>query len=177
MTIPGGYILQPRKVDESQIMHEPPCTRELWFYILRKVNHADSDIPEIKRGQGFFRYADIMDDLCWYVGYRKQTYSKTQIAKSLRRLREGNMVATAKTTRGVLVTVLNYDFYQDPKNYEGNSEGNTKATRRQQCDNTINKKNKEEKNNYSCAFVDFWNAYPKKKIQGRCVEGMATKTR
>lgn len=157
--------MQPRKIDESQIMHEPPCTRELWFYLLRKVNHADNATLEIKRGQGFFRYSDIIGDLCWYVGYRKESYSKTQIAKSLRRLRERNMIATAKTTRGVLVTVLKYSIYQDPKSYEGNNEDSTKETRRQQCDNTINKNDKEEKNKnkYSCAFDSFWSAYPKKK--------------
>jgi hypothetical protein len=165
LKIPGGYILQPRKIDESQIMHEAPCTREVWFYILRKVNHTDN--VNIQRGQGFFRYADIMDDLCWYAGYCKKTYSKTQVAKSLRRLREGSMIATTKTTRGVLISVLNYSFYQDPENYEGNNEGNTKATRRQQGDPTINKnvKNEKKKDKYSCAFAAFWEAYPKKKAK------------
>jgi len=147
-------------------MHEPPCTREIWFYILRKVNFKDS--ATLKRGQGFFRYSDIMKDLCWYVGYREQTYSKTQIAKSLRRLREGNAIETTKTTRGVLITVLNYSVYQNPQSYEGNNEGNTKETRRQQCDNTITKeriiKKKEE---YSCEFQEFWAAYPKKKSKDR----------
>jgi hypothetical protein len=163
MTIPGGFILQPRKIDDSTLMHETPCTRELWFYLLRKVNFADGS--NLKRGQGFFRYADIMDDLCWYVGYRKQSYSKTQIAKSLRRLRERNTITTTKTTRGMIVTVLNYNTYQDPKSYEDNNEDSTKETRRQQEDHTISKERKErkEKNKYSCAFDSFWSAYPKKK--------------
>jgi hypothetical protein len=64
-------------------------------------------------------------------------YSKPQLTKSLRRLREENMIATPKATHGVFVSVLNYDFYQNPKNYESNSEGNAKETRRKQEGNAI----------------------------------------
>ncbi len=141
MCIPGGYILQPRVIDESDFAHEPPVTRELWAYILRKVNFADTKV--CKRGTGLFRYQDILNDLCWYVGYRKETYSKSQIAKSLRKMCEGNMTKTVKTTRGVFITICNYDKYQDPKNYEGNDEGLAKDSREKQCGSTIHKKVKE----------------------------------
>lgn len=135
MAIPGGFVLQPRRLDESEVMREPPVTRELWLYILRRVNWRDS--RKFKRGQGLFRYSEIQDDLCWYVGYRKKTYSKTQIMKSLRKLYEKNMIDKTKTTRGVVVTVLNYSFYQDPNNYEGYHEDNKETTRRPQCSDTI----------------------------------------
>jgi hypothetical protein len=142
--IKGGYILQPRVFGESDASKMPPVTREIWMYILRKVNHSDS--KQFKRGQGFFRFSDIQNDLCWYAGYRKIMYSKPQITKSLRRLCEGNMTATMKATRGIVITVCNYDHYQNPKNYEGNDEKITKEPRRKRSGRTINKNGEELKN-------------------------------
>jgi hypothetical protein len=144
--IKGGYILQPRTVDDSEVSEFPPVTRELWHYLLRKVNHTRNDRLNINRGQGFFKLAEIQEDLKWYSGYRKNIYSKPQLTKSLRRLRESSMVATAKETRGLLITICNYDYYQYPGNYEGNDEGSAKETRRKQKGRTINKNEKNVKN-------------------------------
>lgn len=142
--IKGGYILQPRVIDESDIIHEPPVVRELWLYLLRKVNHRN--IGKFKRGSGFFSLEDISNDLHWFVGFRKMKYSKPQLTKSLRRLRERNMIATMKATRGVFVTICKYDYYQDPKNYEGNDEEIMKETRKQRGGITKNKNDKNDKN-------------------------------
>jgi len=139
--IDGGYILQPRSFDKSEASHLPPATRELWFYILRNVNHSKR--LGLERGQGFFSLDHIQEALCWYTGFRKNTYSKPQLTKALRRLRERNMVATTKATRGITVTVCNYDEYQDPKSYEGKNEETTKETRKNLGGRTINKKVEE----------------------------------
>lgn len=142
--IPGGYILQPRVWDSSDHAKMPPVTRELWHYLLRSVNHTDNG--KYCRGTGFFSLSNIQESLCWFVGYRKETYSKPQLTKSLRRLCEGNMIETAKATRGIYVTVLNYDYYQDPKNYERNSEGYASCERGKTGGQTKNKNEKNEKN-------------------------------
>ncbi len=57
------------------------------------------------------------------------------------------MVATSRTARGFVVTILNYDKYQDIGNYEGNGEegtGATAETARTQL-YIINKKRRKEK--------------------------------
>jgi len=51
-----------------------------------------------------------------------------------------------KATRGVIITVLKYDYYQDPKNYEGNDEETTKGSRRKSGGSTKNKNDKNVKN-------------------------------
>jgi len=159
--IHGGYILQPRLFGESDASKMPPVTRELWFYILRKVNHKK--IGKFNRGQGFFSLTDIQNDLSWYAGYRKMMYSKPQLTKSLRRLREGNMIATMKATRGVIVTVCNYDIYQDPKNYEGNAEGSMKVPRKKRPGRTKNKNDKNDKKTTieypNWLNVELWNKF------------------
>lgn len=141
--IKGGYILQPRIIDESDLIHESPVVRETWLYLLRNVAHKDTD--KFKRGSGFFQLDDIANGLHWFVGYRKMKYSKPQLTKSLRRLCESNMIETTKATRGLFVTICKYDYYQNPKNYEGNDEGNTKETRRNFGGHTIHKNDKELK--------------------------------
>lgn len=141
--IKGGYVLQPRIFDNSGAAKMSPVTRELWFYLLRNVNHKDNG--RFKRGQKFFQFSEIQEDLHWYVGYRKMVYSKPQLTKALRRLNEGNMTATVKATRGIVITICNYNIYQDPKNYEGNDEGSTKDQRKNFRGNTINKNDKNER--------------------------------
>lgn len=142
--IQGGYILQPRKVDESLIMHDSPVTRELWFYLIRKVNYKDNG--KFKRGTGFFNLSDIANDLHWYVGFRKMMYKKPALTKSLRRLCERNMIETVKETRGVFVSICNYDIYQNPDRYEGNNEVMMKEQRRANGVITISKEREERKN-------------------------------
>lgn len=141
--IEGGYVLQPRCFDRSDASHFPPVTRELWFYLLRNANFSDRD--STNRGEVLITLNQVMDSLCWHVGYRKETYSKPQLTKSLRRLREGNMIATRKTTRGIVVTICNYDHYQTPGNYVDNDEGTAKETREKEKGHTIHKKVEEGK--------------------------------
>lgn len=141
--IPGGYVLQPRKLDHSEASKLSPVTRELWSYLIRNVNYKDN--AGYRRGQGFINLGNVQNELSWYVGYRKSTYSKSQLTKALRRLRELGMIATMKTSRGVIATVLNYDLYQNPRNYEGNTEGSMKAQRKIHTSLTKNKnQNKKE---------------------------------
>ena len=67
--IKGGYILQPRCIQEGSMAHNPPVDRELWQYFLRSVNYYKHDL--MPRGSGFFRLEDIQEDLSWKVGFRK----------------------------------------------------------------------------------------------------------
>jgi len=121
-----GWVKLHRKMYESEITKMPPVMRELWIYLLIKVSHAG--YKNLKKGQGFFKLRDVREDLSWYSGFRKESYSTSQISKALRRLHEGNLVETTKTTNGVLVTILKYDNYQEKNNNEDNSEGHTEGT-------------------------------------------------
>lgn len=147
MSIKGGYILQPRSIDESDVSRFPPHVREIWLYLLRKANHAEALVSGtlIKRGQLMTSYKEIIDDLSWSVGYRKMTYKKHHCETATKLLTKHEMITTTKTTRGFIVTICKYDYYQDPKNYETDSEtysetDNETATKAA----TINKNEKKE---------------------------------
>jgi len=128
--IKGGYYIKARAIQESKIMRQPPYVREIWDYLIMSANHADVKYGgnSIKRGQCFRSYKDIRNDLCWYVGWRKHTYNENQTKKAMKFLREALMVTTTKELGGVMITVLNYSTYQDPKNYERTNEGTNEGT-------------------------------------------------
>jgi hypothetical protein len=144
--IPGGFYIKARKIKQSDIAHAAPCIREVWDWLISESNHRDNLSIGIRRGQCVRSIKDIQDGLSWYVGYRKMTYSKTQCEGALEYLRKKLMITTTKTTRGLIITVCNYDVYNNPENYEGNGEGNKKTTRRQQPCSTINKNDKNDNN-------------------------------
>ncbi|MBO8183424.1 MAG: hypothetical protein H0Z28_11640 [Archaeoglobus sp.] len=104
--------------------------------------------------------AKIRAECSWYVGYRKEKPTKDQIYNIidwLRKVNEGvdeseaeaTMITTTKATQGMLINIVKYDFYQNPKNYESNEECNneqeTKATREQRQPDNINKNDKNDK--------------------------------
>ncbi len=149
--IQGGYYIKSRKIQESEIAFAPPHVREIWDWLLREANHKDVKVggKVVKRGQTIRSYRDIQDGLHWMVGFRKETYNKWQCEIAMKWLTKREMVATTKTTRGLLITICNYDKYQDPQNYENHSESHMKATRKPQGTDTINKNEKNEKNENS----------------------------
>lgn len=130
MKINGGYYMKARKIQESKIHRHPPYVREIWDWLLMNANHSDNKYKghEIKRGQLFRTYKDIREGLAWYVGYRKEMYNENHTKRAMKILREARMVDTTKAPGGVMITILNYDKYQDPKNYESTNESTNEST-------------------------------------------------
>ena len=148
MKIKGGYYIKARCIQNSAIATAPPHVREIWDWILKECNHEDRKTSGkiIKRGQCLRSYSDIRDGLHWMVGWRKMTYSKNACETAMNMLKKHTMIHTQKTTRGMVITVLNYDKYQDPSNYDAYKETYRKHTVDIQTADTINKNEKNEKN-------------------------------
>lgn len=128
--IKGGYYIKARCIQDSDIFYAPPVVRELWDWLLMNANHSRSKYSgyTIERGQLFRSYKEILDGLSWRVGWRKESYTENQLKKSMKNLRESQRITTRKEPRGILITITNYDYYQDPKNYEKDKEGTTEGT-------------------------------------------------
>ena len=126
-TIPGGYVLKARCIENSAIAHAPPHAREAFDYFLRKAFWKDGD--RCKRGQLLTSYKTIQDDLRWYVGNRPMRYKRHEIETAVKLLARTGAITRARTTRGMIVTVCNYDLYQAWGSYENHSETDTKTTR------------------------------------------------
>jgi hypothetical protein len=149
-----GYYIKARCIKDSWIAHASPVMREVWDYLLRTANHEDKKYSGflVKRGQLFRSYAEIRDDLSWNVGYRVKRYSEDQMKHCMKMLRTQLMITLTKTPRGNLITVLNYDKFQDPKNYEYTNESTDEHAINpptiHQHATAINKNDKNLKNKY-----------------------------
>ena len=128
--IPGGFYIKARKIQESKIQRQPPHVREIWDWFLRMANHGDRKVSGkvLQRGQLLTSYKDISDGLSWKVGYRVERYKKHEIQTATKWLMKHTMILTTRTTRGMIVTILNYNKYQNPKNYETYNETTMKHT-------------------------------------------------
>lgn len=118
MTIEGGYYIKARCIQNSEIAIAPPYVREIWDWLLKEANHTDKG--NIKRGQVVRTFNDIREGLKWMIGYRKEKYTKRQCEYAMKFLRDKKMIETIKTTRGLIITICKYEFYQDHGNYGNN---------------------------------------------------------
>ena len=169
--IDGGYYIKARCIQESEIQHAPPHVREIWDWFIMQANHTPYKKygNNFERGQLLCTYANIQEALHWTIGWRKKTYSKGDCETAMKWLKKRTMVTTRKTTKGMIVTICNYSRFQDPKNYETYKETPKKPTVNLQTDDSINKKDKNEKkvNTASESFKLFYKEYPKKKSKGQ----------
>jgi hypothetical protein len=114
--IQGGYYIKAKRITESEINRAAPVVRELWDLLLRTVNFASRDRLHI--GQRFVTIKGLMEELHWRVGFRKETYSSDQCEYGMKWLMNRDMITVTKAVNGSIVTVCNYEFYQNQSNYE-----------------------------------------------------------
>jgi len=181
----NGFILISRSLIGSDIWNRPPLYLKVWIFLLTMAQHGQ--YKQLKRGQLFTTANDIRDACTYYVGCRKEAPSKDQIYKvlrwmsvenstSVRKQHESNnesnnesgtkapMIAITKATHGMIITICNFNVYQDPNLYESNNEskdeGGTKATpkavRTRSRSNNINEEcNKNDNNNPPYPLTEF----------------------
>jgi hypothetical protein len=121
--IRGGYYLKARCIEQSDIAHAPPHVRELWDYLLRVAFWQDGN--KLNRGQVLTCCPEIQEALHWKIGWRKKRYSAAHIETGMKTLRKAGMITTRRTTRGVVVTVCNYERFQTPENYDNRTDSRT----------------------------------------------------
>ncbi|MGV3465550.1 MAG: hypothetical protein ACO1OT_09690 [Heyndrickxia sp.] len=206
--IPGGYILISRKLIESEIWDKPPLYIKVWIYLLTKAQHKH--YKGLKRGQLYISIPEIIEGCSWRKGYRKEKPTKDQVFQIIDWLRkphgevnEGDsgatMITTTRATQGMVITIDNYDFYQDSKNYESNNESNNgKVTRatipkrqpdniKQECKNDKNEQEekiiaeiKDLRQQYSSdiqSLIDrYWNMIKKTRKSGQIKYSVILKT-
>jgi hypothetical protein len=123
--IQGGYILLARKTLESDIMNRPPLYFKMFVWMLLQAkfkNHSN-----LNRGQFPTSIKEMQKAMSFMVGCRKETPSKNQIRAAYSFLTKAAMITTTKTTGGLLVTILKYKEYQDPKSYESHSDPHSES--------------------------------------------------
>ena len=123
--IQGGYILLAKKLLKSGIMEKPPLYLKLWVWMLMQASFKDHG--NLKRGQFFTSYERMRNAMAYKVGYRPNKPTVKEIRGVTKFLTKALMIVTTKVTHGMLITILNYDYYQSFQNYEGHNEGQSQG--------------------------------------------------
>ena len=118
--ISGGYILLARKLLSSGIMQGPPLFVKLFIWMLLKANFKDG--KGLARGQLLATIWEMRNAMTYRIGYRPVMPTVDQIRSAYEALVKAAMITTSKTLNGMVVTVLNYDKYQNPENYEAHND-------------------------------------------------------
>lgn len=113
--IPGGYIIIARKLLDSDLMKQSPLVVKLWFWLLLKANFKDRQ--QLKRGQLVTTIAEMQESMSHYAGWRKIIPTKDEIRTAYESLIKATRITTQKTTRGMVITIMNYNAYQDISAY------------------------------------------------------------
>ena len=162
MNIEGGWVKLHRKLLDGRIFQDPALLK-VWVWCLLRANHEDRWVPVrtgrgettvlIKRGELIFgrNSASIELDM-----------PPTTVRDRMRVLCKIDAIALKPVTHFSIVTIINYETYQE-------SLFNQPPTIRQPTANqppqTITKRTK--RNTYTRDFELFYAAYPKKRDPDR----------
>jgi len=128
--IQGGAFLIARKIFTSELWLRKPSTwKVIWVYILGKVNHEPYN--GLDEGEGFFNFTEEIK----YIG---NDCTPDKIKKFLQYARESSMISTTKSTRGMIIKVLNYRGYQDLDNFRRTTRSTREAREKHERSTTIN---------------------------------------
>ena len=123
--IPGGFILLSRKLLRSGIMTKPPLFIKAWTWMLLQASFKDHG--DLKRGQFFTSYQRMSKALAHKVGYRTVRPTKRELEGVTKFLTKVGAMVLMKVLHGMVITILNYSYYQNSKNYEGANEGDNEG--------------------------------------------------
>lgn len=127
VAIPGGCVLVARKMLDSDIMNQSPLVLKLWLWFLMKANWKDRD--QLKRGELVTTIAEMQEAMSHFSGWRKISPTPDQIRSAYGSLTHTARITTRKTTRGMVISVINYATYQDTLSYASRTESrNGEAT-------------------------------------------------
>lgn len=144
-----GWILLHRKIRECNIIwDDKPFSRgQAWIDLLLTVNHEDREIlfngnfTIIKRGQTLTSLTKLADRWGW---------SRKKTTKFLNELKMASMVDFESNNKRTVVTVINYDVYQDlgtTEEPQKNRRGTAEEPQRNTNKELINNDRKNYKNN------------------------------
>ena len=142
-TIPGGSFLWARTIFQSAIWNKHPQYFRLFFWLVGNANHNDGYPFKghvLMRGQLITTYSTIADALsyCFNNAILKPSIKEIRIILSwlqsegmitVKPLTDGASTSKGRPpnlTRaylGLLITVINYDPYQDFQSYKGRGLG------------------------------------------------------
>lgn len=150
-----GWIKLHRKLSDNSLWKCEPFTRgQAWVDLVLLTNYKDGFFykrgvkVDVKRGQCGWSQLALSERWKW---------SRNKVRKFLKDLEKEQQVIQQKNTVTQILTLVNYNEYQEKGTTEGTTEGQQKV--QQKDTNKKEKKEKKEKNekNYKRNFENFTN--------------------
>lgn len=139
--IPGGYILLARKMIDSELMNKPPHFLKLWIWMLSKAFWKDGE--KLQRGQLLTSIGEMQDVGRYQVGGRMEgQLTIAEVRAAYGYFQKTGAIIVSKSTRGMIISISNFDSYQTPSNYEqhtlpNNTPNNTPNSRPKRTDKNL----------------------------------------
>ena len=159
----SGWVSIYRKIFQNPIL-EPKgkfTKMEAWLYLLCRANHSDGKVVikenlcRFKRGQVITSQQKLMATFKW---------GNTKVINFLKLLQEDEMIELKTTGLGTMITICNYDTYQDNQNQNKVQTKSSQSAGKVKT-NTMNKKNKKNNVNKIKRTTDLRNeVYSEKNI-------------
>jgi hypothetical protein len=140
-----GYISLYRSIQEHYLYpnHRKFTEFEAWVDMLLLANHKEADIligmQKVKIGRGEFLTSELKLSLRWMWG-------RDRVRNFLKLLVNDKMIFKNSSSKFTMITICNYDGYQNSLTTK-QQQGNNKATTRQQQDDTNNNDNNDNNDN------------------------------
>lgn len=122
--IPGGYVMLARKIRGSPLWKSLKAThRIVLIELLLQAQYQDGEVVRngevifLKRGQIATSYQQLVDDIA------DKAITVKVVRNAIEKLGKHNFLAKdeakSRAKKGLLLTIVNYGFYQDAQNYVG----------------------------------------------------------
>ena len=134
-TLVGATQWARATLESDVFFWKPDKWFKIWFFLIQTAFYKDG--KQLNRGQCLLTMKEISDGT-------KAT--RDQVDSFLRWSREQSMLTTRKTTRGMVITLLNYAKYQTLGNYKTDRPTDSRPTENRQRTDTIEKNVKNGKN-------------------------------
>ena len=136
-----GWVSTHRQIWDHWLWQDKPFSYgQAWIDILLLVNHSDNKIlfnkklETVKRGSRITSIRKLSERWGW---------SRTKTAKFLEMLESDKMIVKHSDTKKTLLTVVNYNTYQDSQDTKKTLKGHRKATEKPQRDTNNNDLNND----------------------------------
>ena len=155
----GGWIKLHRTISDNNFWKSEPFTRgQAWVDLLLLANHENGFFylrdHKINVGRGQVGWSQLKLAKRW-------KWSRSKTKKFIKDLEKEQQVAQQVSHSMSIITIVNYEKYQEKEQLDVQQKDNRKTTERQQKD--INKKNnkndKNDKKEEEVEFNKFWESY------------------
>ena len=158
-----GFIFVWRSLKESDVWFMPPEYLKLWVYLLIETNHQKARYRgfTVNRGQCFRSYQEIAEAVSYFKGSCRVPVTRDQVKRMMHYFKKQKMITTKKEPRGVLITIINYEKYQQSTTHGGNQEAHQDSPavklKKPQGKPSINNNDNKKKNDQKGLGVEFRN--------------------